>query len=317
MSDTEREAWLAERRSGIGSSDIAAVCGVHPYRTALEVAMDKLGLVEDHDSLRLRLGRKIEPVVASEYTEATGVELEGPMALMRHPEHAFLLATLDRVTKPLENRRVVELKTAGWHMKGNYGEEGTDQVPDEYVMQCQHQMLVSGLPLADLAVLIDNRQFKIYTIEANVRLHALIIEKGSEFWDLVSHGRLPEPDFQHKATLDAVRNLYPAKPGTVTPLTDEALATYLEYQEVGARIRELEKLKKSLQARVLWSLGEAQVGTLADGRELRRSIVNVTEKTVAAYSYERLSMTKPKRQRELTGDQPCQTSPPTPLPTSN
>jgi len=35
--------WLNERRKGIGGSDAAAICGVSPYRTPLQVWKDKRG----------------------------------------------------------------------------------------------------------------------------------------------------------------------------------------------------------------------------------------------------------------------------------
>ena len=38
-----RDAWLAARRSGIGGSDIAAICGLSPYQTPYDVWLDKLG----------------------------------------------------------------------------------------------------------------------------------------------------------------------------------------------------------------------------------------------------------------------------------
>ena len=43
----ERAAWLAERRSGIGGSDIAAILGLSPWKTAVDVWLDKTGQRED------------------------------------------------------------------------------------------------------------------------------------------------------------------------------------------------------------------------------------------------------------------------------
>jgi predicted phage-related endonuclease len=49
---TERERWLAERRKGIGSSDAAAILGVHPYKSAYAVWAEKTGLiVEDSEQI--------------------------------------------------------------------------------------------------------------------------------------------------------------------------------------------------------------------------------------------------------------------------
>ena len=40
----DRTEWLAERRKGVTSTDIAAIAGQSPWATALDVYLDKLGL---------------------------------------------------------------------------------------------------------------------------------------------------------------------------------------------------------------------------------------------------------------------------------
>ena len=37
-----REEWLSARRTGIGGSDIAAILGLSPWRTPLDVYRDKV-----------------------------------------------------------------------------------------------------------------------------------------------------------------------------------------------------------------------------------------------------------------------------------
>jgi predicted phage-related endonuclease len=44
-----RAAWLEERKKGIGGSDAPAVCGVDPWRDALTVWSQKVGLLEAED----------------------------------------------------------------------------------------------------------------------------------------------------------------------------------------------------------------------------------------------------------------------------
>ena len=39
-----REEFLARRKQGIGGSDIAAVCGLSPWRSPLDVYYDKLNI---------------------------------------------------------------------------------------------------------------------------------------------------------------------------------------------------------------------------------------------------------------------------------
>lgn len=40
------EAWRAERRKGVGGSDVAAIMGMSPYKSPYEVWAEKTGVVE-------------------------------------------------------------------------------------------------------------------------------------------------------------------------------------------------------------------------------------------------------------------------------
>lgn len=66
------EEWLAYRRKGIGGSDVAALLGISPWRTARDLFYDKLNIavVEDHEDnwVALEMGHLLEPLV-SEYQD--------------------------------------------------------------------------------------------------------------------------------------------------------------------------------------------------------------------------------------------------------
>ena len=49
MTNEQRAAWLKGRRTGIGGSDVAAVLGLNPWKTPLDVWNDKLGISEDKE----------------------------------------------------------------------------------------------------------------------------------------------------------------------------------------------------------------------------------------------------------------------------
>lgn len=93
-----RDAWLAARRSGIGGSDIAAICGLSPYQTPYDVWLDKLGQGEEVDpnSPGIYWGTVLEDVVAREYAQRTGAKVQRVNTMMRHPEADFALAKINR-----------------------------------------------------------------------------------------------------------------------------------------------------------------------------------------------------------------------------
>lgn len=64
-----REAWLEVRKGGIGSSDAAAAVGLSPYKSQLELWMEKTGRSEGFQPKGLDdptyWGTQLEPLVAS------------------------------------------------------------------------------------------------------------------------------------------------------------------------------------------------------------------------------------------------------------
>ena len=99
--DLSCEDWLQVRRQGIGSSDAAAACGIHPYLSMLELWMIKTGrMTSDIDEniegySPLYWGNTLEPMVAKYYQEHTGNKVRRVNAILQHPEQPFMLANLD------------------------------------------------------------------------------------------------------------------------------------------------------------------------------------------------------------------------------
>ena len=75
---TEQE-WLAYRRRGIGGSDVAAIFGISPFRTARDLYDDKLNIASAADDagnwVALEMGHLLEPLVARIFAKKTGLEV--------------------------------------------------------------------------------------------------------------------------------------------------------------------------------------------------------------------------------------------------
>src|SRR4051812_7243626 len=95
------DEWLAARQHGIGSSDAAVVAGEKGSIIALWG--EKTGLVPRPEpdaelAERYAWGHRMEPLVAEAYTEREGRPLRRAARMLRHPEVAFAIASLDRVS---------------------------------------------------------------------------------------------------------------------------------------------------------------------------------------------------------------------------
>ncbi len=186
-----REAWLEQRRSGIGGSDVAAILGLSKWKTPLDVYLEKRGeLPPQPETEPMRWGTLLEPVIIREFSERHGVRVVRGEGIKRHQDYAFMLASLDGWAP--EVPAVVECKTA--RSADGWGEPGTGEIPAYYQTQVAHYMAVTGAALAFVPVLIGAADFRVYQVERDEGFIDDIIEAESAFWhDHVLAGVPPEP----------------------------------------------------------------------------------------------------------------------------
>lgn len=240
--------WLQERKSGIGGSDAAAVLGLSKYRTPYQVYEDKIGEAEPiTDNAYMFWGRTLEPIIREQYANRTGRIIETPNRILRHPEYDFIIANVDGLTN---DGRVLEIKTA--RMNNQWGEEGTDQIPTEYILQAQHYMLVTGRSIADIAVLISGSDYRQYEIAADKELHEMMIEQYIDFWEHVKTHTPPEP-INYEDALSRYGRQSVDNKVTASADNEKAICRLQEIKEV---ISTLEDEEKELKASIMMSLGD-------------------------------------------------------------
>ncbi len=77
------EAFHAERKDGLGGSDIGAILGMSKYRTPVDVWAEKTGRAAPAESnLAMRFGTYAEQFVAEEYTAQRTTSTRASKALL-------------------------------------------------------------------------------------------------------------------------------------------------------------------------------------------------------------------------------------------
>ena len=185
-----REEWLRERKTYLGGSDLGAVIGINKYKTALDVYLEKTSEhFEETNNDATYWGNVLEDVVAQEYSKRVNLPVEVETTLLRHPEHEFLAANIDRWVGNKEY--VLECKTAGFMMSKEWGEEGSDSIPESYLVQVAYYAAICDVPKVDIAVLIGGQNFKIYTYERNKEFEEKLIKIACNFWYNHIEKRIP------------------------------------------------------------------------------------------------------------------------------
>lgn len=181
----------AARRSFLGGSDAAAVLGLSRWKTPLQLWGEKTGNLVPEDisgKLHVRLGNRLEQVVAELFEEETGLKVRRISESQTHPKYPFLRAQIDRRIVGAEE--ILEIKTAsGFKAK----EWEDDNIPGEYILQCLHQLMVTGKKRCHIACLIGgNQQFVYKIIERDDEMIADLERKEVEFWErFVVPGLMP------------------------------------------------------------------------------------------------------------------------------
>jgi len=266
-----REDWLEVRKQGIGSSDAAASVGLNPYKSQLELWMEKTGRgaalpqVDPHDEESpMYWGNILEPIVAAHYSKRTGNRVRKINAVLQHPDpdKAWMLANIDREVIGASDVQILECKTAGIN-GARLWKEG---VPEYVQLQVHHQLAVTGKQAADVAVLLGGQHLEIHRIERDEVLISNLIRLEREFWQYVESDTPPPADGSESAEL-ALRCLYPQDSGsTVDYSQDRNLsATFADLVSLRESIAQQETLEAKLKQSIQQAMGNASGAVFETG----------------------------------------------------
>jgi putative phage-type endonuclease len=199
-----KQQWLRERKNYLGGSDLGAIAGLNPYRTALDVYLDKTSDdITEETNAAMRWGNLLEEAVAEGYSEDTGKMVWKWLQPIKHKEYPFLAANIDRWVGDREY--VLECKTAGFNKAKEWGDLGTDNIPESYLVQVSYYAAICDVPKVDIAVLIGGNDFRIYTYERNKELEDKLIKIACNFWHNHIEKRIPPKCVNTRDTF----NLFP------------------------------------------------------------------------------------------------------------
>lgn len=276
-----RADWERWRRSTpcIGGSDIAQVIGRSPHKSEWEL-FDRLRALKDgdipgpgEDSPRLRMGRRLEPVVLDEFADAhPDLTLDRcVLDVFQHRTYEWATCTLDAlaVNAVGEVVGVVEAKTVCGHMTDAWGDAGellVDSlddlrpealpVPVHIFLQAIWQMTVTGFSHAWIVALFgsDLAGVREWSIPRPEWLCDLLIDVAAEWWDLrFVQGIPPDNDASDECAGYHKRRL---PKGDRTPVLVEVAGPDVDaerraYEEAAAVAKQVEERKKTASNNLL------------------------------------------------------------------
>jgi len=260
LTERQRE-W---RRGGVGASDAPAIVGVDPYRTPADVWASKVfPMDESPASAAMLAGQRLERSVLSWAAAELGYKIVRNQRRVSR-ENPVLRATLDAIVK--DRPEIIEAKTCAIMGPSpeydQYGEPGTDEVPDRVIVQVHHQFAVLGSQyrIAWVPCLIGGRGYLMYRIQRQNELVEAIVDRDLEFWHQYVLTRTPPP--QARIRLEILKRIRrePNKTVPIDPTLVEA------YETARAAETEARKRKEEAQAALLAAMGDAEAGDPGNGR---------------------------------------------------
>ena len=225
-----------DRAKYLGGSDVAGILGISPWRTPLEVYLDKVQpRIKPVDPSKQKVftrGQRMEPYVIDLLSEETGLEIIHRGNRYIHRDYGFIAAEIDAEAATGEN---IEIKTVSPFKAREWGEVQTDAIPVHYTAQAMHGLMVTGKQVCVFGVLIGGDDFRIYRVERDEETIQAILEKEVAFWDRVIN--LNPPD---ATTVSDISLMFEKDAGSSIEADGKALALFNDLRDMKTRCKSLE-----------------------------------------------------------------------------
>lgn len=243
LTEEQRE----KRQHSVGGSDVPAILGLSPFKSASDIYLAKTVGVEQSTSAAIEAGHQLESSVVQWGMERLNIaDMKWSSANVRRtktlnctkggsvPAHANLDFMF---IAPEIGRCGLEAKTTSY--RSGWGAENTDEVPEHVLLQCLWQAEVADLNMIYVAVLIADRgfHFKMYEIDPAQyeEEREIMVNSVGYFWNNhVMEER--EPD-ESLPTIETMKKVI-RTPNKTVNLGEDAVKQWLEDKE------NLEKAKK-------------------------------------------------------------------------
>ena len=295
-----RSQWLELRKPLITASVAAALFGdgVHPYHTAYGLWALKSGLVDEDptETPSMRRGRLLEPVALDLIAEEFPDWRINPCLGFYADPVSRIGATPDAfATRPdIEGLGVVQIKTVGHFAfkKGWRGMDGDVEIPLWVAVQASVEAALTGASWAAVAAMsLGDGGLDLYVEDVPLRpaLMAKLRVLAVDFWRRVETGDSYPPDFNRDSA--AIARIYSdADNGVQIDLSGDLRVAEIIEEREKLKAREAdgakaEKSRKVLDAELIYKMGNAARGELADGRIIEAPTTNRKAYEVKASSY--------------------------------
>jgi putative phage-type endonuclease len=252
------QEWLDLRKTGIGGSEVATICGFNKWTSPYTLWCQKTGKASGEIDVNesMEWGNLLEPVIIDKFeSNHPELKIHRRVGTWAHPDRAYQITNPDALFETESGELgVLEIKTA------MYEDDWKDGVPRYYETQVQWYMQTFNIKKAWVAVLFHGNKYREYELDANEFSQEAALEQVEKFLELIKTNT--EPDFDgSKSTLETLRTQHPE---IETDLEVELGDLGVHYFNAQSKAEEATNEANALKARVMKEMGNARKG-LIDG----------------------------------------------------
>ena len=281
----DNDRWLECRMHGplgdipytVGGSDVAAIFGVSPWTTPLELWLIKKGRIkppEKSNANQLQMGHLLEPIAAYWYEQKSGNAVTEDTNLYQHADHPYALANFDRrFTRASDGEPgILECKSCTYHKAGDWAE---DAIPLYYELQLRFYLAVADVDIGAFSAVWGNNPDNDLAMPEIVRDRAkedMIFERLEEWiWSLENDKPPTMQDVKPKLALESLARIYGSSQKNLPTVEfsgkyEKSLRKIAMLQgELSTRNADIKKLEKEIEAhsvRIAEAMKEHEHGIL-------------------------------------------------------
>lgn len=266
------EQWLEMRYEAIGGSEAATIAGENKWESPYSMYLRKRKIIPQREvGEAAEWGNILEPVVRKHFAQKINEEraeqglpplrIQQRRAILAHKDHDFMRTNLDGLVFGHElGTGVLEIKTSSMMLAKEW--EGED-IPIPYLLQVQHNLMVTGLTFAYVAVLIGGNDYRHYFIQRDEEIIQYLMQIEFNWWYNHFKAQVPPPTDGTQATKEALQAQYPNsnnyREGEVVHLPNIASGHAIKIEEAKAAIKTLEEYKTIYENELKAMIGDQEV----------------------------------------------------------
>lgn len=198
--------WLELRTKDLTSTDVAALFGLSPYKTAFELFHEKREgkVIKLAPNERMKWGNRFESAIAHGVAEDNEWTVQPLKAYMRDPELRLGSSFDFEITSLTHGKCILEIKNVdSLQYKRKWRDDGAGgiEAPEHIELQIQHQMLVSGYEACALVAMVGGNSPKVTFRRADPDIFKAIKTRAAAFWASIEANEAPSADYSRDAEL--------------------------------------------------------------------------------------------------------------------